>query len=121
MGFKSNTAKRARFEERYFDEHDRPVLRLDNIGTTCDIMDPVLFEPSTRIDHAREVVEHLRTIGHHLVMNDTGGLWRLRFLTLQGPRIWDWAANPNDGMTVRNESLPLAICRAALKAVEGKP
>lgn len=76
-------------------------------------------EYSKSIAAAWEVVERMAKHYHrNLVMNHTGAQYRCRFLTLEGPRIWDWAQRPNDGLTAWDESAPLAICRAALAMME---
>lgn len=73
----------------------------------CERDGYVRFQPSTNIAHAMEVVEHMPT---GFMMWDQGGCWSVEYDAGRADGFRDV------GRTVA-ETLPLAICRAALKAV----
>jgi hypothetical protein len=77
--------------------------------------DPVL-PYSTDIGCAAKVITEMRKGSFSLVLNDVmGDRWRVCFKRISDS-ILDWVDNPNAFPTVWEESLPLAICLAALKA-----
>lgn len=77
---------------------------------------------SSDIAAAWAVVTKMRELGWYLIMNDTMSRYRARFFQAD-PVFWpeQWAKNPDIPLTVWAETAPLAICLAALAAVERRP
>jgi hypothetical protein len=72
---------------------------------------------STDIAAAWQVVNALRQRRLYLQMNDTMSRWRARFFTVASTRFWD-RESADGAMYEFAETLPHAICLAALAAVE---
>lgn len=72
------------------------------------------FSPSTDMNHAMEIVEKYRAAGSVVTMEGFPSAWRVNIGAPSpdgGIPEWNWKNN------VEHNSLPLAICLAALRAV----
>ena len=67
------------------------------------------FSPTSDIRHAWQVVEKMREKGYNIQLhNCDGGNWQVDF--------YDYTQDTVEGIAYE-ETVPLAICRAALKAI----
>jgi len=117
MGWKANPNP-DKYRAESINRYGQPVLDVANIGHNCDAYDEVIFQPSTNIAHAWEVVEYMT--------QTTKESWEFtHYTTLQiaifefdGGRERPWKPGQYVGEAL---TMPHAICLAALAAVNAKP
>lgn len=114
MGWKKTT-RPADHVERCFNVWGQPVIYVEyRTAHMSDYTEEVVFEPSTNINHAFEVLKHMREYQNPdhpaLWWNITAGA----FVCIPG---FDMTLNRI--MYERPDDMPLAICRAAMMAVTG--
>lgn len=112
--------------EKVFGMHRHPGCDLDDhlraecYGTGTEEGYGPVVDYSTDIAAAWQVVEKLRSDGLGIILNDTMGQYRGRFWRYDRSDGWDidaWILCPDTQFTVWEETAPLVICLAALKAL----
>ena len=97
---------------------EEKIHDIDNFGDAYVVSKSSIYNYSTSIAAAWEVVERMRERKVLVIINDTGGSYRARFFTQQERwRIDEWVARPDEALTVWAATAPLAICLAAVKAM----